>query len=265
MTGFLLLVWSVGHYAALDDSHSSIRPWLLAAVRVLVIMIVAGFYGVSSRYMPAILLFGLLTAAIDLLLAKSEAPAHGAIMYAVHALCCIMLFLVLPNPPVRMDLLNAPQFRNIASALAIALAATRGGNHMVRCILHPAFRYAKSSLLSANPASTLAVSQVSAATEPPAGDMGNAYYESPNASYNLGALDYRMGRYIGALERLLIIILAMQGSFEALAFIVGAKSLIRYKRLSENEAFAEYFLVGTMASVLIGILLGLSLKAIWLP
>jgi hypothetical protein len=74
--------------------------------------------------------------------------------------------------------------------------------------------------------------------------------------------DQRLGRVIGTLERLLIITLVTTNSYEALAFVIGAKGFVRYSRFSE-EAFAEYFLIGTLSSTLIGVALGLSIRALW--
>jgi len=71
----------------------------------------------------------------------------------------------------------------------------------------------------------------------------------------------RHGRMIGYLERIVIIAAVTAGSFEALAFLVAAKGLIRAKEL-EDRSFAEYFLVGSLCSVLVALMAGLMIKGI---
>lgn len=74
------------------------------------------------------------------------------------------------------------------------------------------------------------------------------------------------GRLIGNLERILLVILVAFGNYEALGFLVAAKGLIRSKDL-EDRNWAEYFLVGTLASVLVAVGVGLCvrlvLKTLW--
>ncbi len=66
------------------------------------------------------------------------------------------------------------------------------------------------------------------------------------------------GRYIGILERAIILPLVMAGAFTSIAFILAAKSVARYKEL-EKKDFAEYYIVGTLLSTLIAIVGGLVL------
>jgi len=70
----------------------------------------------------------------------------------------------------------------------------------------------------------------------------------------------RHGMLIGYLERLLIVILIVQNSYEGLGFLIGAKGLIRSKELTENRDLAEYFLIGSLLSVLCGVVVGLFIK-----
>ena len=83
---------------------------------------------------------------------------------------------------------------------------------------------------------------------------------------NLDLREINRGRLIGNLERILLVIMVAGGKFEALAFLVAAKGLIRSKDL-ENRNWAEYFLVGTLASVLVavgvGLCVGLILSRLW--
>lgn len=69
------------------------------------------------------------------------------------------------------------------------------------------------------------------------------------------------GRMIGYIERLLVLILTYYSSFSAIAFIITAKSITRFKQMDDRN-FAEYFLLGTLLSILFGIMIGLFVKAI---
>lgn len=60
----------------------------------------------------------------------------------------------------------------------------------------------------------------------------------------------RAGYVIGMLERLTIALLILSHHLGGVAFVLTAKSLARIKQL-ENQAFAEKYLVGTLASTLI--------------
>ncbi len=66
----------------------------------------------------------------------------------------------------------------------------------------------------------------------------------------------RAGRYIGMLERAIILSLTLADAFAAIAFVLTAKSIARYKEL-ECRSFAEYYLAGTLLSTLLAILGGL--------
>jgi hypothetical protein len=68
----------------------------------------------------------------------------------------------------------------------------------------------------------------------------------------------RIGATIGVLERLLIVTFVLTGSTAAIGFVVAAKTLARFKQLDDRD-FAEYYLLGTLASV--GVALGSALLA----
>jgi len=68
----------------------------------------------------------------------------------------------------------------------------------------------------------------------------------------VGAVEVSRGRAIGVLERALGLTLVLLGQYGALGLIVAAKSLARFKALEDRE-FAEYFLIGTLASLLLAL------------
>jgi hypothetical protein len=71
----------------------------------------------------------------------------------------------------------------------------------------------------------------------------NTGSNSPQAS-----VEYKRGRVIGLLERLILFYLVLDDQFGALGFVIAAKTMARFKNL-EDRNFAEYFLVGTFLSV----------------
>lgn len=58
------------------------------------------------------------------------------------------------------------------------------------------------------------------------------------------------GAIIGILERLLTGIFVSIGQYAAIGLVFTAKSIARYDQISKSKAFAEYFLIGTLYSVL---------------
>jgi hypothetical protein len=66
----------------------------------------------------------------------------------------------------------------------------------------------------------------------------------------------RIGATIGVLERLLIVTFVLTGAQAAIGFVVAAKTLARFKQLDDRQ-FAEYYLLGTLASVSVALGTGL--------
>ena len=66
----------------------------------------------------------------------------------------------------------------------------------------------------------------------------------------------RIGATIGVLERLLIVAFVLTGSTAAIGFVVAAKTLARFRQLDDRD-FAEYYLLGTLASVAVALGSGL--------
>ena len=66
------------------------------------------------------------------------------------------------------------------------------------------------------------------------------------------------GRVIGNVERLLTLVFVMLGQFEAIGFLLAAKSLLRFRETDTVKS--EYVLVGTLLSFGIAILMGVAVK-----
>ena len=70
----------------------------------------------------------------------------------------------------------------------------------------------------------------------------------------------RVGATIGILERILVVVFVLTGTEAAIGFVVAAKTLARFRLLDDRD-FAEYYLLGTLASVAIAIVTALIGKA----
>lgn len=68
------------------------------------------------------------------------------------------------------------------------------------------------------------------------------------------------GLYIGWLERVAVLLAVIARSPEAVGFVVAAKSIVRFPSLKDRP-FAEYFLIGTLLSMLLAVGGGLILLA----
>jgi hypothetical protein len=75
------------------------------------------------------------------------------------------------------------------------------------------------------------------------------------------------GRLIGNLERIVLTIVVAAGSYSALGFLIAAKGLVRFEEFEKSREFTEYFLVGSLSSVLVALCAGLVLRhallALW--
>lgn len=65
--------------------------------------------------------------------------------------------------------------------------------------------------------------------------------------------DYSAGAAIGVLERLLTAILFLLRAYSAIGVVLAAKTLTRYPRLQNDLDFCEYYLIGTLSSLLLAI------------
>ncbi|WP_186756677.1 DUF3307 domain-containing protein [Echinicola salinicaeni] len=69
------------------------------------------------------------------------------------------------------------------------------------------------------------------------------------------------GKLIGVLERVLVLTFILFRQFEAVGFLIAAKSILRYK--NDDTIKTEYVLIGTMLSFGIAVLLGLLIGFVW--
>ena len=80
----------------------------------------------------------------------------------------------------------------------------------------------------------------------------------------------QLGRYIGILERLLIITAIYAEQFSLIPMLLAAKSLMRFPEVNKGDKqYAEYFLIGTLLSFFLAILTGIVflsyIKLVYIP
>jgi hypothetical protein len=63
--------------------------------------------------------------------------------------------------------------------------------------------------------------------------------------------DNNAGRFIGTIERIIILIFLSIGQYAAIGLVLTAKSIARYDKISKEKDFAEYYLIGTLISTLV--------------
>lgn len=86
--------------------------------------------------------------------------------------------------------------------------------------------------------------------------------ESQNSSHDNSLAN--AGNYIGILERLFVFCFILTGHFEAIGFLLAAKSIFRFGDLKEakDRKLTEYVLIGTLLSFGLAILTGFIVKAL---
>jgi hypothetical protein len=79
-----------------------------------------------------------------------------------------------------------------------------------------------------------------------------------------GGVGLARGRVVGILERAILLTLFLLGEYAAMAYLMVAKALVRFKSLEDPET-AEYLLIGTLASFTLAILGAVGLRLLMAP
>ncbi|OPX42381.1 hypothetical protein CLHUN_36780 [Ruminiclostridium hungatei] len=90
----------------------------------------------------------------------------------------------------------------------------------------------------------------------PANIIFNLFFSAFNPERETAgdARQQRAGAIIGSLERILIVFFISIGQYSALGFILTAKSIARYDAIAKDRKFAEYYLIGTLVSVVLSVI-----------
>ncbi len=149
--------------------------------------------------------------------------------------------------------------------LAGLIALTWGGNWVCRMLL----TWSGITLPPTEASATLTppVSSPMAAPTPsvapgvaPAVSASASVTPATTAAPSRPATSARAGRMIGSLERLIIFLGLMAGSWEIIAAVIALKTVGRFKEL-DQQLHAEYFLIGSLASMVWAT--AVSLTLIW--
>jgi hypothetical protein len=180
--------------------------------------------------------------------------------------------------------LSAERVAAISILVAVFVFVIRGGTYIVRGYLKKAgtVPHLPATATDTLPASfTLSPSfppeslraapetlrQVATGTPgAPAPQPVKAADSAQEGEQDLDLAELNRGRLIGNLERILLTIVVAAGSYAALGFLVAAKGLIRSEEFEKRD-FTEYFLIGSLTSVLIALSAGLVIRyvlvALW--
>lgn len=213
-------------------TKNPIRNYVLYRLTHLVLLAGSGFWffpGVHGvpwlAFSVCLVLLGSLELLVGLIILRIK-KATGASLYQLNYLVPLSLFLVsyLMDYPPRFDL----DYRLI---LMFALLG-HSANYFIRWALNKSEGFPE-ELFDRNQPSSMEA----AATADPLQHLGD---------------NERIGRRIGTIERLLILLLVISKNLSSLGLVITAKSIVRYPQLS-NKAFAEYYLFGTLLSVVIAL------------
>jgi hypothetical protein len=91
--------------------------------------------------------------------------------------------------------------------------------------------------------------------------MGKEYTQE-SQQITQGPQQFKVGRMIGNLERILMFCMALANQWTAIGFVLAAKSIARFKKL-EEQTFAEYYLLGTLASALVALAVAQIVLRVW--
>lgn len=216
-------------------AKTSIWYWVRAPFLLLLLLLIIREYGLRTWA----LLIILQTLVIALphgraYLARSGHPWGAEFEIVVNLIVVLCTATLLPTDgEAGRTLIRIPLPPAHLAAILLALASLgflgRGGTHVVRGILT---RTDSIPLLSSAKTKTVDIDE------------------------------YNRGRVIGTIERLIMVAIVAAGAYSALAFLIGAKGLIRSREF-ENRDFAEYFLIGTLSSAALAFLFGFLLRGIF--
>lgn len=235
----VLLVWAAANYLSRDPLHDDAdlkdtaerfrtlrrwRAWVI--VRAVIGAAILAFIAPSSIALAMLILIG----AIALPFARIAVSAKRcAELETIANAAFVMASFALVKNGVRIERawLAIPTTENRIAAICIVTAlllfTIHGGTNIVRGVLK------KSGAV------------------PTVGDPENR---------TVDVKEFNRGRLIGALERVLLWGVVIAGSYEALGFIIAAKGLIRSRELETNRDMTEYFLIGSLTSVLVALATG---------
>jgi len=280
----LLLLWSLVSYGIVADPlkeaaqrfHWKSWSWLLGLRAVL---ITALSFALSRS---VVLTLFLLFMALAQPLLRYRLPMRWV---AEFEYLCVIGLIIFPLMYIR-NIHLASQWRppalSAAQMAAVCIAGTnllfmvRGGTYIVRGILRKAGTLpSQEQTKIVAQVATVAVTSLSVPEEQPDPASMSASPSSvvqeglsvTDFEFGVDVEELNRGRLIGNLERIVLTLVVAAGSYTAVGFLVAAKGLVRFEEFEKSREFTEYFLVGSLSSVLVALCAGLVLRhallALW--
>ncbi len=257
----VLLVWSIACYGANADPLQgeparSPRKWKwLLGVRALlagaVIYLFSHSFLLSGLLLLFILLLPLLRCPLPMRwLAEFELLSIPAVL--LSSLGVIRHFHFASR--YMLTSLSPSQLAALCIVTSTLLFVVRGGTYMVRGVLRKCGTLPSRTREEIPPDPGL-LPQLFPQVQSDL-DLAAAAESAPSVDIE----EYNRGRLIGNLERILLTLVVAAGSFAALAFLVAAKGVVRLDEFESNRNFTEYFLIGSLSSVLVALCAGLVLR-----
>lgn len=194
---------------------------------------------------------------------------------------CVAAIIVIPLLSIRhfhlasywqLHALNGARVGAVCLAGTTFLFIVRGGTYIVRGVLRKAGTLPsrkQEPILAEVTAVDVPLTEdglsMAASMAAPQEVLGIVSESDVEISVDLQELN--RGRLIGNLERIVLTIVVAAGSYSALGFLIAAKGLVRFEEFEKSREFTEYFLVGSLSSVLVALCAGLVLRhallALW--
>jgi hypothetical protein len=72
------------------------------------------------------------------------------------------------------------------------------------------------------------------------------------------------GKWIGIIERIIILIFVLLNQYEAIGLLIAAKGIVRFNENNRPEIKTEYLLIGTLISIALAVITGIVVNSICL-
>lgn len=227
----ILNIWLMGRLAFIE--HEAPLPNRLLIGVILIVVLAGGLLSFSWGMLSIVSLL-----VLSLMASERWLPAVHLNLWRLLMVLVVLLALGLARPYFPADAwipgllnMNRVVFGRVETALWVLMGLLLLANE-VNLLIRALFHH-----FQLEP--TQAVEQESADTA-----------QEANSEKQIDQREYNAGRIIGILERwLMYSVIVVSQNYNVIAFILAAKGFARFRQL-EERAFAEYVLIGTLASTL---------------
>lgn len=267
----LFLLWAASSYAIAADPLKEEaprfrwRPWIgLLFLRFVlsagVSYVLGGSVVLSAIFAVVVLLQPLVRSRLPMRWV-AEIECMWVFAFVVVSAAYIRHFRLVPH--WRPGSVSDAQASAVCIAAAIFIFIVRGGTYIVRGILRKAGTLPsqrKSWVAEVASVDLAATESQELPLELAAESADEQKVAAVDVEINVDVEELNRGRLIGNLERIVLTIVVAAGSYSALGFLIAAKGLVRFEEFEKSREFTEYFLVGSLSSVLVALCAGLILR-----